>query len=184
MPAAEAATETAADRRRRELKYGKYGEGGDGDLDSAREDAQLSGRRESPDAAAAPPDPTGITQKLVAGTAAALDDVQLHVQGAHRAADDTITGLDQQAHTLAAVEEDLDNLRGQLRRARRDLVRVSRGMATNKCIVCFTIVVLLVICIMLGAAIFKQSQGTDETATPPPESVFVPARHAEAAAAP
>eukprot|EP01062_Namystynia_karyoxenos_P071115 TRINITY_DN66526_c0_g1_i1.p1 TRINITY_DN66526_c0_g1~~TRINITY_DN66526_c0_g1_i1.p1 ORF type:complete len:350 (+),score=64.78 TRINITY_DN66526_c0_g1_i1:70-1119(+) len=102
--------------------------------------------------------------------------VQQHAIGANKVGDHIITQMQVQQETLLMVSDDLDTLEAQIKRARRDLSGVVRSMATDKCVVCFTILILLVFCVVIGFAIFRKSQsGGDETdpAMPPPSTVFV-----------
>eukprot|EP00756_Hemistasia_phaeocysticola_P054185 Hpha_TRINITY_DN3011_c0_g1::TRINITY_DN3011_c0_g1_i1::g.138658::m.138658 len=139
----------AAERRRRQLLGAAEGGG---------EDARQTGEMEEDSMA-------GMEAEIrrAQETAGKAGDAAVgHAVRAGDIATSVIEGMEGQQQDLLAIDNELDNLQGQLKRAKRDLVRLGRTMATDKCIVCFTILVLLGICLVLGQAVFQQQTGGSE----------------------
>eukprot|EP01061_Rhynchopus_euleeides_P011211 TRINITY_DN20774_c0_g1_i1.p1 TRINITY_DN20774_c0_g1~~TRINITY_DN20774_c0_g1_i1.p1 ORF type:complete len:327 (+),score=102.15 TRINITY_DN20774_c0_g1_i1:381-1361(+) len=79
-------------------------------------------------------------------------------------ANDITTQLRAQEEELELIDMEMNDLKSQIKIARRQVGQFSRRLATDKCFVCLFILVLLFICVVVGLKIFNKSDDstTDE----------------------
>eukprot|EP01013_Petalomonas_cantuscygni_P017165 TRINITY_DN34289_c0_g1_i1.p1 TRINITY_DN34289_c0_g1~~TRINITY_DN34289_c0_g1_i1.p1 ORF type:complete len:237 (-),score=40.51 TRINITY_DN34289_c0_g1_i1:126-836(-) len=75
---------------------------------------------------------------------------------AHEAADDMMTRLRQQTETLENTNAELRTMDGQLSRAKRDIGVFMRRMMTDRLIICFLVLIILIIAGLVGYKIYLQ----------------------------